>query len=209
MGCAHHSRLNQVPRRDFDLESLVVTSLFMLSSLRHLYECSASGNIQHSVARRCTVEEEWINGAPLPQTREPMISCPKSCALEGYIDDDAIFAPTAVMLKALLSLAAPIVVAAACGLDQNFNPPVDLTSCPDSSLFSVWRPRAHFIAPEGWQNDPQGLYQRTDDSCAATSNDFVYWEDSSCFIVILATSYICTRSLQFCQCNGGSWEVSK
>ncbi|KAJ7217489.1 glycosyl hydrolase [Mycena haematopus] len=85
--------------------------------------------------------------------------------------------------------------AGTCSFDQT-KPPVDLTSCPASSLFSVWRPRARFIGPEGWMNDPQGLFQRRDGSyhagyqchpnhytwgnismCAATSKDFVYWED--------------------------------
>ncbi|KAJ7275067.1 glycosyl hydrolase [Mycena rebaudengoi] len=99
-------------------------------------------------------------------------------------------------LLALLALACnPLLVDAACSFDQT-QPPGDLTSCPDSSLFNVWRPRARFIGPEGWMNDPQGLWQRTDGSvhagyqchpnhfnwgnismCAATSKDLVYWED--------------------------------
>lgn len=45
----------------------------------------------------------------------------------------------------------------ACSLDQS-KAPGNLTSCGNSTLFSVWRPKARFIAPEGWMNDPQGMW---------------------------------------------------
>jgi hypothetical protein len=42
---------------------------------------------------------------------------------------------------------------AACSLDQNL-PPGNLTLCGNSTLFSVFRPRARVAAPEGYMNDP-------------------------------------------------------
>ena len=52
---------------------------------------------------------------------------------------------------------------AACSFDRS-KPPGDLTGCPDSSLFHFWRPRARFIAPEGWMNDPMSMFQHADGS---------------------------------------------
>jgi beta-fructofuranosidase len=53
--------------------------------------------------------------------------------------------------------------AAICDLDQS-KPPGDLTQCGNQTLFQTFRPKARFIAPEGWQNDPMGLFQRSDGS---------------------------------------------
>ncbi|KAH8919330.1 glycoside hydrolase family 32 protein [Atractiella rhizophila] len=84
-----------------------------------------------------------------------------------------------------------------CVANQNAAPG-DLTQCGNSTLFFVWRPQARLIAPEGWMNDPQGLFQRSDGSfhagyqchpqhyqwgnisqCSAFSNDLTYWRDAN------------------------------
>ncbi|KAI0028930.1 glycosyl hydrolase [Vararia minispora EC-137] len=79
----------------------------------------------------------------------------------------------------------------ACSLDQT-QPPGNLTLCGNNTLFSVWRPVSRFIAPEGWQNDPQDFFQIVHlgyqcnpqhiqwgniSQCAALSKDLTFWTD--------------------------------
>ncbi|KAF8530224.1 glycosyl hydrolase [Hysterangium stoloniferum] len=66
-------------------------------------------------------------------------------------------ATTASLLQPLYDLEkrAPTSSNATCDLDQDA-PPGNLTACGNSTLFFTWRPKARFIAPEGWMNDPQG-----------------------------------------------------
>lgn len=44
---------------------------------------------------------------------------------------------------------------AGCMLDQSMAPG-NLTLCGNATLFNTFRPKARFIAPEGWMNDPMG-----------------------------------------------------
>jgi hypothetical protein len=40
--------------------------------------------------------------------------------------------------------------------------PPDLATLPNNSLFTHWRPQAHFIAPNSWMNDPMTLWYKAD-----------------------------------------------
>ncbi|TDL27056.1 Arabinanase/levansucrase/invertase [Rickenella mellea] len=79
-------------------------------------------------------------------------------------------------------------------------PPPSLDVFPNNSLFTYWRPTAHFIAPNSWQNDPMNMWvQKGADGAlqwhvgyqyhhahvqwgnisqaAAVSSDFLTWKD--------------------------------
>ncbi|KAG8993555.1 hypothetical protein FRB93_001934 [Tulasnella sp. JGI-2019a] len=70
-------------------------------------------------------------------------------------------------------------------VDQSNPPPENLgdrSVYGNSSLFHVWRPKAHFIAPNGWMNDPMGLFQMKDGKFHAgyqSHPNHVYWGNIS------------------------------
>jgi hypothetical protein len=55
----------------------------------------------------------------------------------------------------------PGIVPRADGIDFSTAPP-DLTTLGNNSLFTHWRPKAHFIAPNSWMNDPMTLWYKAD-----------------------------------------------
>lgn len=84
-----------------------------------------------------------------------------------------------------------------CQINRS-EPPVleDLVRCSNSTMFHVWRPKARFIGPRGWMNDPMAIYETKSGSfhigyqcsinhlvwsnisqCSASTTDFVHFED--------------------------------
>lgn len=47
------------------------------------------------------------------------------------------------------------------GIDFTSAPP-NLTTLANNSLFTHWRPKAHYIAPNSWMNDPMTLWYKED-----------------------------------------------
>ncbi|KAG9084681.1 hypothetical protein FRC06_003942 [Ceratobasidium sp. 370] len=93
----------------------------------------------------------------------------------------------------------PEIVPRASGIDFSSAPP-NLTMLGNNSLFMHWRPRAHFIAPNSWMNDPMTLWYKADgqgggrfkasyqanpnhvmwgniSQASAVSDDLIHWED--------------------------------
>ncbi|QRW02501.1 glycoside hydrolase family 32 protein [Ceratobasidium sp. AG-Ba] len=118
-------------------------------------------------------------------------------------------APQTYPRRALLFAAASATCAAATswpeilpragGIDFSAAPP-NLTFLANNSLFTHWRPRAHFIAPNSWMNDPMALWYKPDgqgggkfkasyqahpnhvqwgniSQASAVSDDLIHWKD--------------------------------
>lgn len=85
------------------------------------------------------------------------------------------------------------------GIDFSSAPP-NLTTLGNNSLFTHWRPKAHFIAPNSWMNDPMTLWYKPDgegggkfkasyqahpnhvqwgniSQASAVSDDLIHWKD--------------------------------
>ncbi|KAH7326822.1 glycosyl hydrolase [Rhizoctonia solani] len=93
----------------------------------------------------------------------------------------------------------PEIIPRANGIDFSSAPP-NLTALGNNSLFTHWRPRAHFIAPNSWMNDPMTLWYKADgqgggkfkasyqahpnhvqwgniSQASAASDDLIHWKD--------------------------------
>ncbi|KAG8903154.1 hypothetical protein FRC01_009309, partial [Tulasnella sp. 417] len=85
------------------------------------------------------------------------------------------------------------------GIDFSSAPP-NLTTLANNTLFTYWRPKAHFIAPNSWMNDPMTLWYKADgqgggkfkasyqahpnhvqwgniSQASAASDDLIHWRD--------------------------------
>ncbi|KAG8959882.1 hypothetical protein FRC00_001162 [Tulasnella sp. 408] len=94
---------------------------------------------------------------------------------------------------------ADILVSRADGIDFTSAPP-NLTTLANNTLFTYWRPKAHFIAPNSWMNDPMTLWYKADgegggkfkasyqahpnhvqwgniSQASAASDDLIHWKD--------------------------------
>ncbi|KAF8757670.1 Glycosyl hydrolases family 32 [Rhizoctonia solani] len=93
----------------------------------------------------------------------------------------------------------PEIIPRANAIDFSSAPP-NLTTLGNNSLFTHWRPKAHFIAPNSWMNDPMTLWYKADgqgggkfkasyqahphhvqwgniSQASAASDDLIHWKD--------------------------------
>lgn len=62
-----------------------------------------------------------------------------------------------------------------CSIDRNEYPNIsDLAECRNSTLFTIWRPKARVIGSRGWLNDPMGI-------CTSTVISFFFVSSLSFF----------------------------
>ncbi|KIO27525.1 glycoside hydrolase family 32 protein [Tulasnella calospora MUT 4182] len=94
---------------------------------------------------------------------------------------------------------ADILMSRADAIDFSSAPP-NLTTLANNTLFTYWRPKAHFIAPNSWMNDPMTLWYKADgqgggkfkasyqahpnhvqwgniSQASAASDDLIHWRD--------------------------------
>ncbi|KAG8975448.1 hypothetical protein FRC05_005778 [Tulasnella sp. 425] len=94
---------------------------------------------------------------------------------------------------------ADLMMPRADGIDFSSAPP-NLTTLANNTLFTHWRPKAHFIAPNSWMNDPMTLWYKADgqgggkfkasyqahpnhvqwgniSQASAVSDDLIHWKD--------------------------------
>nr|UZP16976.1 RcGH32 [Ceratobasidium cereale] len=93
----------------------------------------------------------------------------------------------------------PDILPRANGIDFSAPPP-SLNTLANNSLFTHWRPKAHFLSPNSWMNDPMALWYQADglgggkfkasyqahpnhvewgniSQASAVSDDLIHWKD--------------------------------